>query len=221
VRVTAFVGSGLLGGIVTVIWIVAITNAFNMLDNMDGLSAGVAAIAGIILGIVAIQSGQFFIAAILAPLVGALLGFLVFNYPPASIYMGDAGSLFIGFILSVISVLVTFNEGSGSFRPVVLPLLVFCVPIYDVFSVILLRLREGRRPWHGDRRHFSHRLVALGLSDRIAVLAIHLLTLGIGLSAILLYLIRDPVVELITILQALVILGVIVILEHTRPNSSP
>lgn len=216
VRVTAFVGHGLLGAVATVVWIVAIINAFNMLDNMDGLSAGVAAIIGVILAVVALQSHQFFIAALLAPLVGALLGFLVFNYPPASIYMGDAGSLFIGFMLSIISVLITFNEGPESVRPVILPLLVFSVPLYDMCSVILLRIRAGRRPWQGDRRHFSHRLVALGLSDRAAVAAIHLLTLGIGLSATLLYLITQPLGEVITVVQAVVILIVIVILEHVR-----
>ncbi len=218
VRVTAFVGGGLLGAVLTVVWIVGITNAFNMLDNMDGLSAGVALIVAVILGVVALQSGQFFIAALLAPLVGALGGFLIFNYAPATIYMGDAGSLFVGFALSVISVLLTFHEGSGSFRPVLLPFLVFSVPIYDMVSVVIIRLKAARNPMVGDRQHFSHRLVALGLSDRAAVLASHLLTLGIGLSATLLYLMEQSLGQLITIIQAVVILAVIVIMERARPK---
>ena len=126
-RVSLFVDAPLLMGTLSVLWIVGLVNSFNMLDNMDGLSAGVALIVTAILGVVAIQSEQLFIAALLAPLAGALAGFLLFNYPPASIYMGDAGSLSVGFLLSVIAVLLTFHEGSGSLRPVVLPLLVFSV----------------------------------------------------------------------------------------------
>ena len=221
VRITALVGPGILGGAVTVVWIVAITNAFNFLDNMDGLSAGVALVVAVIMAVVSLQSGQFFIAALLAPLVGALAGFLLFNYPPASIYMGDTGSLFIGYFLSVLAVLVTFYEGpTESFRPVLLPLLMFSVPIYDMTSVILIRLRAGVNPMRGDRRHFSHRLVNLGLSPRLAVLAIHLLALGVGLSAVLLYLVPSRAGEVLTIIQAAVIFLVIVVLEHAGPKGA-
>ena len=215
IRVTVFLESELLGGAFTVIWIVLITNAFNFMDNMDGLSAGVALIVSVIFLVVAVASGQLFIAAALIPFVAALVGFLPFNYAPASIFMGDAGSLFIGYFLAVLSVLFTFYSGpTASFRPFALPLIIFAVPIYDAVSVTIIRLREGRSPLSGDRRHLSHRLVQLGLTERLAVAAIHLLTLGIGLSAVLLYLVSGRFGEVITILQTLVLLSLVVVLER-------
>jgi UDP-GlcNAc:undecaprenyl-phosphate GlcNAc-1-phosphate transferase len=215
VRVTAFLDSELLGAALTVVWIVGITNAFNFMDNMDGLSAGVALITAVIFLVVAGESGQLFIAASLIPFIGALIGFLPFNYAPATIFMGDAGSLFIGYFLAVLSVLFTFYEGPAvSFRPFVLPLIIFAVPIYDSVSVTILRLKEGRSPFAGDRRHLSHRLVELGLTERLAVAAIHLLTLGIGLAAILLYLARSPFGETVAILQTLALLAAVAVIER-------
>ncbi len=215
IRVTVFLKSEILGGVLTVLWIVLITNAFNFLDNMDGLSAGVALIVSVIFLVVAVASGQLFIAAALLPFVGALIGFLPFNYAPASIFMGDAGSLFVGYFLAVLSVLFTFYSGpTASFRPLVLPLIIFAVPIYDAVSVTIIRLREGRSPLSGDRRHLSHRLVELGLTERLAVAAIHLLTLGIGLSAVLLYLVSGRFGEVVTILQTLALLSLVVVLER-------
>jgi UDP-GlcNAc:undecaprenyl-phosphate GlcNAc-1-phosphate transferase len=215
VRITAFLHSEVLGSILTVCWIVVITNAFNFMDNMDGLSAGVAFIVGCIFLVVSVQSGQLFIAAALLPFVGALAGFLPFNLSPARIFMGDAGALFLGFYLSSLSVLFTFYSGpTVSFRPFVLPLLIFAVPIYDAVSVTIIRLREGRSPFHGDRRHLSHRLVLLGLSERLAVGAIHLLTLGIGLSATLLYIMQSPTVEVLVLVQAGVLLCLVMVLER-------
>jgi UDP-GlcNAc:undecaprenyl-phosphate GlcNAc-1-phosphate transferase len=198
-----------------VLWIVVLTNAFNFMDNMDGLSAGVAFIVGIIFVVVAAQSGQLFIALALVPLVGALAGFLPFNYAPASIFMGDAGSLLVGYFLAAVSVLFTFYEGpAASFRPFVLPAIIFAVPLYDAVSVTIIRLREGRSPFSGDRRHLSHRLVELGLTERLAVLAIHLLTLGIGLAGVLLYLTTGRVGEVVTLVQTLVLLSVLVVIER-------
>ncbi|KPL04522.1 MAG: hypothetical protein AMK75_01080 [Planctomycetes bacterium SM23_65] len=215
IRVTVFLKSELLGGVLTVVWIVVITNAFNFMDNMDGLSAGVALIVSVIFLVVAVASGQLFIAAALLPFVGALVGFLPFNYAPASIFMGDAGSLFIGYFLAVLSVLFTFYSGpTTSFRPFALPLIIFAVPLYDAVSVTLIRLHEGRSPLSGDRRHLSHRLVELGLTERLAVAAIHLLTLGIGLSAVLLYLVSGRFGEVITIVQTVVLLSLVVVLER-------
>lgn len=215
VRVTLFLESELIGAVITVVWIVVVTNAFNFMDNMDGLSAGVALIVGVVFLVVAVQSGQLFIAAALLPFVGALAGFLPFNYAPARIFMGDAGSLFVGYFLAVLSVLFTFYAGAAaSFRPFALPMIIFAVPIYDAVSVTVIRLREGRSPLSGDRRHLSHRLVQLGLTERLAVAAIHLLTLGIGLSAILLYLVSGPFGEVITIIQTLVLVSLVVVLER-------
>ncbi|HUW58899.1 MAG TPA: MraY family glycosyltransferase [Planctomycetota bacterium] len=215
IRVTLFLQSELLGAALTVVWIVVITNAFNFLDNMDGLSAGVALIVAMVFLVVAVESGQLFIAAALLPFVAALAGFLPFNYAPASIFMGDAGSLFIGYFLAVLSVLFTFYSGpTASFRPFALPLIIFAVPLYDAVSVTVIRLREGRSPLSGDRRHLSHRLVELGLTERLAVTAIHLLTLGIGLSAVVLTLVTGAFGEVITIVQTLVLLSLVVVLER-------
>jgi len=215
VRVTLFLHSELAGACVTVLWIVGITNAFNFLDTMDGLSAGVAFLISLTFLMVAAEAGQWFIAAALIPFVGALAGFLPFNYAPASIFMGDAGSLFIGYFLAVMSVLFTFYGGpTASFRPFVLPLILFAVPIYDAVSVTAIRLSERRNPLVGDRRHLSHRLVELGLSERLAVGTIHLLTFGVTLTAATLYLVRGTLGEAITIIQALVLILLIIVIER-------
>ncbi|NLU19485.1 MAG: undecaprenyl/decaprenyl-phosphate alpha-N-acetylglucosaminyl 1-phosphate transferase [Phycisphaerae bacterium] len=173
--------------VITTLWIVALTNAFNFMDNMDGLSAGVAALTATILAISAFQAGQVFVPCVLLLLAGAALGFLVYNFPPASVFMGDAGSLVIGFLLAVCTVLTTFKNVEQQVRPfgIVVPLLVFAVPLYDQASVIIRRLRLGVSPFRSDRRHFSHRLVKLGLSPTAAVLTIYLATLATALPAIL------------------------------------
>src|SRR5262249_48467822 len=133
---------------ITILWIVAITNAFNFLDNMDGLSAGIAAIATTAFLITTLMIQQWFVAASLALLLGALLGFLCFNFPPASIFMGDSGSLVIGFILGVLTVRTTFlpkdvNWGAGWYS-VFAPVIVLAVPLYDLIVVSLIRLSRGK-----------------------------------------------------------------------------
>ncbi len=172
----------------TVFWIILITNAFNFLDNMDGLSAGVAAIAGTIFAIAAFGAGQIFVPMMMLILVGATLGFLLFNFSPATIFMGDAGSLVIGYLMSVLVILTTFYHPDRQMHPagVLLPLVVFAVPLYDVISVIWHRRRAGVSIFRGDRRHFSHRLVARGFSPRSAVLTIYLATAASSLAGILL-----------------------------------
>ncbi len=182
---------------VTVLWVVAMTNAFNMLDNMDGLSAGVASVVSAVYLSATMLNGQWFVAGNVALLLGALLGFLWFNRPPARLYMGDGGSLVVGLLLAVVSIRTTYfyddptqvfsemNQTTawwGLFMPVV----VMAVPLYDLVSVSILRLREGRSPLSGDRNHFSHRLVKLGLSRGYAVLVIVLATAATGISGIML-----------------------------------
>ena len=177
---------------VSVMWITAIINAMNFLDNMDGLSAGVGAIiAGLYLAATLI-GGQWFVAAMAALLIGALLGFLAFNYPPARLFMGDAGSLVIGGSLAVISVRTTyFDPGSGvptlgNWYGVLMPLIVMAIPLYDLTSVTLIRLWRGQSPFVGDHNHFSHRLVRRGLSPRRAVLVVWACTLACGLGGVML-----------------------------------
>jgi len=189
-RITLFTGWKVLSFLYTVLWIMAITNAFNFLDNMDGLCGGVALVAAGNLAVVGFQTGQPEMALLALALAGAAAGFLVLNFPPARLYMGDAGSLFLGFTLSVLTVLFTFYRSgpapSGRLYGVLMPLFILALPVFDTVTVVAIRLREGRPVWKGDRNHFSHRLVALGMSKREAVLFIYLLTFCLGLASTLL-----------------------------------
>lgn len=202
----------------TVLWIVLITNAFNFLDNMDGLSAGVAAIAAAVFAVAAMTAGQVFVPVMAWVVVGALLGFLVFNFSPASIFMGDAGSMVIGFLLAVLTILTTYYDPEHGMSPfgLLVPVVVLAVPLYDVTSVVIHRLRAGESPFRGDRRHFSHRLVKRGMSPRAAVLTIYLATAATGLPAIVLPRVDWPI-ALLVLLQCLCVVTMIAILEHTKP----
>ena len=155
---------------ITVFWIVGITNAINLLDNMDGLAAGISAIAAISLAINFATNGSMGEALLICAFIGALLGFLVFNSNPASIFMGDCGSMFIGFFLSSA---VLLNQTGGRSRGIVavlaVPVLILFVPIFDTTFVTIMRKLRGRPASQGGRDHTSHRLVALGLSERAAV----------------------------------------------------
>jgi len=200
--------------VVSVLWLVVITNAFNFLDNMDGLSAGVAAICAAALLGAAGGIGQVFVSGWLCLMLGALLGFLPYNFPPARIFMGDAGSQVVGFLLGVVCCLTTYVQPGrtnwlyGVFVPVVL----MAVPLYDMVSVMVLRIRLRHNPMVGDRRHFSHRLARRGLSARATVLTVYLCTLGTAMSASLLPRV-DAAGAALVMAQTVVILLVIALLE--------
>ncbi|PYQ27438.1 MAG: hypothetical protein DMF56_19990 [Acidobacteria bacterium] len=171
--------------LITFFWLVGVTNAVNMLDNMDGLSAGVAAIASLSLAINFVVNGQLNEALMLATFFGALAGFLVYNHNPASIFMGDCGSMFVGFFLA--STALLSGQGGGRSRSVIavlaVPVLVLCIPIFDTTFVTLARKLAGRSASQGGRDHTSHRLVALGLSERHAVWMLYAFAiLGGGIS---------------------------------------
>lgn len=219
-RLAEFAGS--IGAIaLTTLWIVIITNSLNFLDNMDGLSGGVTAIAAAFLAAAGVMAGQVFVPALAAVLCGAVCGFLVFNFPPARIFMGDAGSLVNGYLLSVIAVLTSYYD-SGSGAPpyaLAMPLIVLAIPLYDFTSVVVIRLFEGRNPFRGDQRHFSHRLVDRGLSRRMAVLTIYLATAATGLLATLLP--GAGLRETLTVVAAtLMVLLMIAILEAPLRNQA-
>lgn len=169
---------------ITVFWLVGITNAINLLDNMDGLAAGIAAIAAVSLTYGLAANGQMAEAALVAVFVGALAGFLVFNFNPASIFMGDAGSMFVGFFLAS-SVLLSETGGRsrGILSILAVPVLILFVPIFDTTFVTLLRKLWGRKASQGGRDHTSHRLVALGLSERSAVLMLWGFAVAAGVLA--------------------------------------
>jgi UDP-GlcNAc:undecaprenyl-phosphate GlcNAc-1-phosphate transferase len=172
----------------TLLWIVGITNAFNLLDNMNGLSAGVAAIAGATFAVLAaryvdVGPEQFPAARAAAALAGACLGFLPHNFR-SRIFMGDAGSLFIGFTLACLGALGSWKSPTVP-TSVIIPLLVLAYPIFDTTLVVILRLRRGQSPFVGGRDHSSHRLVNLGLGRVESVLLIYLFSLSHALTALL------------------------------------
>jgi UDP-GlcNAc:undecaprenyl-phosphate GlcNAc-1-phosphate transferase len=212
--------------IVTVLWIVTITNAINFLDNMDGLAGGVSAIAATFFMVATLLNAQWFIAATLALLVGGLIGFLVFNFPPARIFMGDGGSLVIGFLLAVLIARTTFYNPDqadyalgtawyGLFMPVV----VLAVPMYDLITVTAIRLSQGRSPFVGDQQHFSHRLVKRGLSKRGAVVVIWGATGVTAIGGISLGSLK-PWQAILVGVQTLLVLLVIALFEHASRHAT-
>jgi UDP-GlcNAc:undecaprenyl-phosphate GlcNAc-1-phosphate transferase len=180
-----FTGVPLLNMLVSFLWILGISNAFNLLDNMDGLAVGVAISSAFIFFLNALALEEIFLCLILAAFVGALAGFMRQNLHPARIFMGDSGALFLGFMLSSLTILEHYvSPASSSLFPVLMPPLVLAVPLIDTFSVIFIRLSEGRPIYHGDRCHLSHRLVAAGLPEPQAVKFLLLLTLALGMGAL-------------------------------------
>jgi UDP-GlcNAc:undecaprenyl-phosphate GlcNAc-1-phosphate transferase len=168
--------------IVTIVWVVGITNAFNLLDNMDGLSAGVAAIAAGSILLIAATNGQFLVAGLAAGTAGCAVGFLRHNFHPARIYMGDSGSLFLGVVLAYLAMKLRF-DGSASVTFLV-PIMVLGVAIFDTTLVTVCRLAHRRSPFQGGRDHTSHRLVALGIPVPLAVTLIYVVAAlfgGVGL----------------------------------------
>ncbi len=219
IRVEFFIENRFITSALSALWIVLIINAFNFLDNMDGASAGIAAIASAILFIAAATNSQVFVGGLALVFVGTLLGFLVFNFPPAKIFMGDAGSLVVGFFVAVLTLRTTYYQQaqSGSWYPVFLPLIVMAVPLYDFISVTMLRISQGKSPFVGDTQHFSHRLKGRGLTQTQTVLTLYLATLCTGLSAIFLYQVNLTGAILI-FTQTFMILAIIAILETTSRN---
>lgn len=182
---TSFLPTPWLNALLTIFWLVGITNAFNLLDNMDGLASGVALIASSVLVVNSLACGEVLIASLTLAFIGVLAGFLFFNFNPASIFLGDCGSHFIGFVMASILLLDRFaTSASSSYFPVLMPVLLLAIPIIDTTTVVFIRLREGRPIYVGDARHLSHTLVARGFSQRAAVLLIYLMSLCIGLSAL-------------------------------------
>ena len=186
---------------------------------MDGLSAGVAAIAAAMLAAMMLATPrpdnsqpQLFVAGLLLVIVGSLIGFLWHNRPPARLFMGDAGSYLIGYLLAMTTLTATFAGGDLPKYAVLGPLCVLAVPLYDTATVVFIRLREGRSPFTGDKSHFSHRLVEMGLSKPKAVLTIYLATATCGLGALLLRKI-DGTGAIIVGLMVVFILSLVAILE--------
>ena len=184
VRISLYIHNELLEILLSVFWILLIINAINFLDNMDGLAVGISVIAMTLLTVVAIISKQYFIAALGAAGVGSGLGFWFFNHTPASIFMGDSGSHFLGYMLAVLSASVTYYmpEVSSTRLTFLIPLFILAIPLFDTFTVVLIRLYYHKPIYIGDHNHISHRFVKMGMSRKHAVMTVHLLTLALGLG---------------------------------------
>jgi UDP-GlcNAc:undecaprenyl-phosphate GlcNAc-1-phosphate transferase len=227
VRASLFLADPWIGGVLTVVWCVVLVNSFNFLDNMDGLSSGIALIASLIFAVIMLtmlSEPRWLVGGVLLVLSGSLLGFLCHNWPPAKIFMGDTGSYFIGLLLASMVVLGTFYEHGGAAqhgRHVILaPLCVLAIPLYDFVSVLAIRLLEGRSPFKPDKSHFSHRLVELGLPPKYAVLTVHLATVTTGLAALLLYRVSDWSGAWLIVALVLSVLTLVAILETVGRQES-
>jgi len=178
---TTFFLSEPLVWLVSALWIVGVTNALNLIDGLDGLATGVAAIIGLTLTVILVQAGQPFGVCLGVALLGGLLGFLPFNFPPARIFLGDTGSLFVGYGLSLLAL-----EGYRQVTVItfLVPLLALAVPILDTALSILRRARTGQSPFRADRHHIHHRLLAMRGSPRAAVLQFYFLTACFSLIAL-------------------------------------
>lgn len=210
----------------TILWVVLITNSLNFLDNMDGLCAGVSIIAAFsfFLCVQSYEGGaNHFVRLMLMIFAGAAGGFLYHNVNPARIYMGDAGSMFCGYFLASIAVAGTFHvHGESSVLALAAPVLALSVPLFDTASVVYLRWRAGQPLMLGDTRHFSHRLVALGMTRRQAVEFILLAAGVLGLGGALLHLL-DTNGTFIILAQAAGVFCLIVLLMNAgrKPNGEP
>jgi UDP-GlcNAc:undecaprenyl-phosphate GlcNAc-1-phosphate transferase len=194
----------------TLVWIVGITNAFNLLDNMDGLAAGMAFIAAGFRLAFFLMDGDRAGAALMAGFAGAAAGFLVRNFPPAKVFMGDAGSLFIGFFLAGACLAGDYPYSRGIAAVLVVPVLLMLIPIFDTTFVTVTRLLTGRPVARGGRDHTSHRLVSLGITERGAVALLYGVSVLAGLLAILSYEygLNHTVIFLALLLVGLLLLGV-------------
>ena len=180
-RITLFVHSEVFSYAITILWLLTVINAFNFMDNMNGLCAGLGAIGALLFAVIAARNGEYLVALTGFLMCGALLGFLPWNFPNARAFLGDAGSHLVGYLLAVMAILPHFYTKHNP-RPlaVLSPLLVLALPLADLVWVVILRTRNRKPFWIGDTNHLSHRLVRTGLSRTRTVLLIWLAAAAIG-----------------------------------------
>jgi len=185
-RITIFVPSVTFSYVITILWILTVINAFNFMDNMNGLCAGLGAIGAVLFAIIAAANGEYLVATISFLMCGALIGFLPWNFPNARAFLGDAGSHLVGYLLAVMAILPHFYTRQNPHPLAVLsPLLVLAVPLVDLAQVCLFRTLNKKPFWIGDTNHLSHRLVRAGFSKTRAVLILWLIAVVIGILAAL------------------------------------
>ena len=222
---TWFETGSILSIIATVIWIMVLMNAMNYLDNMDGVVAGITVVSGGLFMVAALMGSQWFVASTLALLVGGCLGFLWWNKPKARIFMGDGGSLVIGFALAVLVTRVTWfdpqaTSGIGTaWYGVMMPLFVLALPLYDFVTITSLRLVQGKNPFKGDQQHFSHRLAARGLGEGGALAVLLAISCVTGIAGLLLGR-ADAVQAILLTLLLCFSLSVVAFFDFTGRNNA-
>lgn len=167
----------------TVLWVLTVTNATNFMDNMDGLTAGMASLAGLFFMVIALSQGLTLVSSLAAALAGSAIGFLIYNFNPSSIFMGDMGALVLGFILAVLGIKLEFGTQPLDVTWMV-PLLVLALPLFDICLVVFTRVIEGRSPAQAGKDHTSHRLMSLGLSQRQTLFSLYSACVFFGLMGL-------------------------------------
>ena len=191
---------------VTIFWIVGLTNTVNLIDGLDGLAAGVATIASVTIFLVALQQNILLVAVLTAALAGAAMGFLYYNFNPARIFMGDSGSMFLGYMLAGISVIGAVK--CAATIALIVPILALGLPILDTTFAIVRRYRGGVPIFKPDRGHLHHRLMDLGFSQRQAVLLMYVISALLGLSAVALTEVSSQfAIAIVCMVVALVLYG--------------
>lgn len=216
------VGGPWLSVLVTALWFAVVMNAMNFLDNMDGLAGGLGAIASAGLLAISIVNAQWIIGAGAAVLLGACLGFLPHNFPRARVFMGDGGSLVVGFTLAFLTVRLNYVDstlGDTQWHLLFVPLVLLSIPLYDFASVVLIRLSQGKSPFVGDLQHFSHRMARRGLGRQGAVIAIWVLAAITGAGAVAMSH-SEPWQAALIAGQTLAVLGLIAYLERGVPEQA-
>ena len=189
---------------ITIIWVIAITNAINLIDGLDGLACGLSTISFLFLTIISLSLGNVHMAIILAILIGACAGFLPYNFNPAKIFLGDTGSLFLGFILASMSIQGTMKYATTVIM--IIPLFVLGLPIYDTINITIRRLLKGQPITTPDKEHFHHRMLALGLSQKQVAILAYFVNILLGLLAISIIFIDNRDIIVIIVVGTLLII---------------
>lgn len=200
---------------ITIMWIVGIINAVNLIDGMDGLAAGVSSISAMTLFIVAVITGEWNSALIAIALMGSALGFLKYNFNPAKIFMGDTGSMFLGYMLATASIVGVLK--SATTVALAVPILALGIPIYDTSSSILRRLKQGKHIFAPDNGHLHHRLMMNGLSQKNVVLTIYYANILLGVCALIISLVNGVTAVQVLLLIIVLIVTAVFILKRFLP----
>lgn len=215
---TKIIIKGFWADVITFVWLLGITNAMNFIDGLDGLAGGVAVISSFSLLIISLLLGRFEMALLLSSILGSVLGFLFYNFPPASIFMGDSGAMFLGFILGAISIIGVLKV--STIINLFFPIVVLGFPVLDTAFSIIRRLLEGRAPWKYDKDHLHHRFLRIGMKTEQSIAFIYLITICMSLLAIIISLLQDPYISAIllfgTLFLILFILKKLGVLEVRR-----